>query len=110
MAGAAISYIRVSTAAGPLRLGLEAQRRAIAEFCEREGLAIVVAKLDRLSRDVAFVTGAIRTVAIARASVCSLSIHVMAASRSVASEHTDVGLSYDRRLGKRSNQLRARRR
>ena len=74
-------------------LGLEAQRRAIADFCEREGLAItgefvevetgkgadaldrrprlgaalaaakrarcsiVVAKLDRLSRDVAFISG-----------------------------------------------------
>ena len=74
-------------------LGLEAQRRAIAEFCEREGLAItgefvevetgkgadalerrpqlaaalaaarrarcsiIVAKLDRLSRDVAFIAG-----------------------------------------------------
>ena len=88
MAGAAIAYIRVSTARqGRSGLGLEAQRRAIAEFCEREGLtvagelvevetgkgadalerrpqlaaalatakkarcSIIVAKLDRLSRD-----------------------------------------------------------
>ena len=94
MAGAAIAYIRVSTARqGRSGLGLEAQRRAIAEFCEREGLAttdefvevengkgadalerrpqlaaalaaakkarcsIIVAKLDRLSRDVAFIAG-----------------------------------------------------
>ena len=94
LAGAAISYIRVSTARqGRSGLGLEAQRRAIAEFCEREGLAvtgefvevetgkgadalerrpqlaaalaaakkarcsIIVAKLDRLSRDVAFIAG-----------------------------------------------------
>ena len=94
MAGAAISYIRVSTARqGRSGLGLEAQRRAVAEFCEREGLGIVgeyvevetgkgadalerrpqlaaalasakkarcsiiVAKLDRLSRDVAFIAG-----------------------------------------------------
>ena len=94
MAGAAISYIRVSTARqGRSGLGLEAQHRAIAEFCEREGLAvtgefvevetgkgadalerrpelvsalaaakkircsIIVAKLDRLSRDVAFIAG-----------------------------------------------------
>ena len=94
MAGAAIAYIRVSTARqGHSGLGLEAQRRTIIEFCEREGLAvmgeyvevetgkgadalerrpqlasalatakrarcsIVVAKLDRLSRDVAFIAG-----------------------------------------------------
>ena len=94
MAGAAVAYIRVSTARqGRSGLGLEAQRRAIAEFCDREGLAttgefvevetgkgadalerrpqlatalatakrarcsIVVAKLDRLSRDVAFIAG-----------------------------------------------------
>ena len=42
MAGAAIAYIRVSTARqGRSGLGLEAQRRAVAEFCEREGLAVV---------------------------------------------------------------------
>ncbi len=41
MAGVAIAYIRVSTARqGRSGLGLEAQRRAIAEFCEREGLAV----------------------------------------------------------------------
>ncbi len=94
MAGAAIAYIRVSTARqGRSGLGLEAQRRTIIDFCEREGLAIagefvevetgkgadalerrpqlatalatakrarcsiVVAKLDRLSRDVAFIAG-----------------------------------------------------
>ena len=94
MARAAIAYIRVSTARqGRSGLGLEAQRRAVAEFCEREGLclagefvevqtgkgadalerrpqlasalamakkarcSIVVAKLDRLSRDVAFIAG-----------------------------------------------------
>ena len=94
MAGAAIAYIRVSTARqGRSELGLEAQRRAVAEFCEREGLgivgeyvevetgkgayalerrpqlaaalaaakksrcSIVFAKLDRLSRDVAFIAG-----------------------------------------------------
>ena len=78
---------------GIKQLGLKAQRRAVAEFCEREGLAvtgefveietgkgadalerrpqlaaalasakkarcsIIVAKLDRLSRDVAFIAG-----------------------------------------------------
>ena len=94
MAGAAIAYIRVSTARqGRSGLGLEAQRRAIAEFCEREALttagefvevetgkgadvferrpqlaaalamerktrcSIVVAKLDRLSRDIACIAG-----------------------------------------------------
>ncbi len=41
MAGAAIAYIRVSTARqGRSGLGLEAQRRTIAEFCEREGLPV----------------------------------------------------------------------
>ena len=98
MTAAAIAYIRVSTARqGRSGLGLEAQRRAIAEFCEREDLAvvgefievetgkgadalerrpqlaaalaaakkarcfIVVAKLDRLSRDVAFIAGLMAT-------------------------------------------------
>ncbi len=94
MTGAAIAYIRVSTARqGRSGLGLEAQRKTIIDFCEREGLtvageyvevetgkgadaldrrpqlasalaaakkvrcSIVVAKLDRLSRDVAFIAG-----------------------------------------------------
>jgi DNA invertase Pin-like site-specific DNA recombinase len=89
-----IAYIRVSTARqGRSGLGLEAQRQALAHFCEREGFdiiheylevetgkgadaldrrpqlaaalaqakrmrcAILVAKLDRLSRDVAFIAG-----------------------------------------------------
>jgi DNA invertase Pin-like site-specific DNA recombinase len=94
VSAAVISYIRVSTARqGRSGLGLEAQRQAIVQFCERENLvivgehvevetgkgadaldrrpqlaaalgsakrarcAIVVAKLDRLSRDVAFIAG-----------------------------------------------------
>ena len=94
MVGAAIAYIRVSTARqGRSGLGLEAQRKTIVDFCEKEGFAIVgdfvevetgkgadaldrrpqlaaalaaakrakcsivVAKLDRLSRDVAFIAG-----------------------------------------------------
>lgn len=89
-----VSYLRVSTAKqGRSGLGIEAQRAAIARFCEAEGFtivaehteietgkgadaleqrphlaaalgearrnkcAVVVAKLDRLSRDVAFVAG-----------------------------------------------------
>lgn len=89
-----IAYIRVSTQGqGKSGLGIEAQRKAIAEFVEREGFeligthveietgkgvdaldrrpvltmalaeakrakaAVIVAKLDRLSRDVAFVAG-----------------------------------------------------
>jgi DNA invertase Pin-like site-specific DNA recombinase len=90
----AIIYIRVSTAQqGRSGLGIEAQRQAIARFCDAEGIEIlaehveietgkgtdaldrrpqlaaalaeakrqdcpvVVAKLDRLSRDVAFIAG-----------------------------------------------------
>lgn len=90
----AVIYIRVSTAQqGKSGLGIEAQREAIARFCEAEGIEIiaehveietgkgtdaldrrpqlaealaeakrqdcpvVVAKLDRLSRDVAFIAG-----------------------------------------------------
>lgn len=90
----AISYIRVSTIGqGKSGLGIEAQRQAIARFCEAEGIQIleervevetgkgndalerrpqlaaalaeakrldcpvIVAKLDRLSRDVAFIAG-----------------------------------------------------
>jgi DNA invertase Pin-like site-specific DNA recombinase len=89
-----VAYIRVSTARqGRSGLGLEAQRAALAQFCEAEGYEIVaerlevetgkgadaldrrpelaaalaeakrrkcpvlVAKLDRLSRDVAFIAG-----------------------------------------------------
>ncbi len=89
-----VAYIRVSTARqGRSGLGLEAQRAAIARFCEAEGYEVVaerlevetgkgadalerrpelaaalaeakrrkcpvlVAKLDRLSRDVAFIAG-----------------------------------------------------
>lgn len=89
-----VSYIRVSTARqGRSGLGLDAQRAAIARFCEAEGFeivaehlevetgkgsdaldrrpelaaalatakrrkcAVLVAKLDRLSRDVAFIAG-----------------------------------------------------
>ena len=89
-----ISYIRVSTQGqGKSGLGIEAQRKAIADFATREGFelvaehveietgkgsdaldrrpvlaaalaearkikgAVIVAKLDRLSRDVAFVAG-----------------------------------------------------
>lgn len=89
-----VSYLRVSTVKqGRSGLGIEAQRAAIARFCEAEGFfvieehveietgkgadaldqrpqlataldqarrnkcAVVVAKLDRLSRDVAFVAG-----------------------------------------------------
>ena len=41
LTGAAIAYISVLTARqGRSGLGLEAQRRTIAEFCKREGLAI----------------------------------------------------------------------
>jgi hypothetical protein len=50
-------------------LGLEAQREAIRRFTESEGLklaseyvAVVVAKLDRLSRDVAFIASLMRHV------------------------------------------------
>jgi DNA invertase Pin-like site-specific DNA recombinase len=65
-------YIRVSTQKqGRSGLGLEAQRAANAQFASREGFAItaeftevetgkcsiVVAKLDRLSRDVHFISG-----------------------------------------------------
>lgn len=90
----AVIYIRVSTAQqGKSGLGIEAQREAIARFCEAEGIGIlaehveietgkgtdaldrrpqlaaalaeakrqdcpvIVAKLDRLSRDVAFIAG-----------------------------------------------------
>jgi len=76
--GGIISYIRVSTARqGRSGLGLEAQREAIARFAEAEGFElagefvevetgkgadakhrkVAVAKLDRLSRDVHFISG-----------------------------------------------------
>jgi DNA invertase Pin-like site-specific DNA recombinase len=94
MPKAVVSYIRVSTARqGRSGLGLEAQREAIAQFCQAQGFTVageyieiesgkgadalerrpklaeaiqaarktkgpvVVAKLDRLSRDVNFISG-----------------------------------------------------
>jgi DNA invertase Pin-like site-specific DNA recombinase len=84
MPKAAIAYVRVSTQGqGRSGLGLEAQREAIARFAEAEGFAVaetftevetgkgadalerrpklkgpvIVSKLDRLSRDVHFISG-----------------------------------------------------
>src|SRR6516162_9501608 len=75
---ALIGYVRVSTGAqGRSGLGIEAQREALARFAETEGFElerrpqlaaalaqarrqrcpVAVAKLDRLSRDVHFVSG-----------------------------------------------------
>jgi DNA invertase Pin-like site-specific DNA recombinase len=62
----AVAYLRVSTQQQHRSgLGIEAQRAAIARFGEAAALAaarcakccVVVSKLDRLSRDVAFVSG-----------------------------------------------------
>src|SRR5229473_167991 len=53
-----IAYIRVSTAKqGKSGLGLEAQRAAALAKARKRKCAVVVAKLDRLSRDVHFISG-----------------------------------------------------
>src|SRR5579863_7169634 len=143
----AVAYVRVSTAAqGRSGLGLEAQRAAIKDFAEREGIevldwfteaesgagsdalekrpqlaaaiaaagkrraAVLVAKLDRLSRDVHFISGlmAHRVEFI----VTSLGrqadpfiLHLYAAlaekERSLISERTKAGLQSARRRGQR---------
>ena len=135
----AIAYLRVSTQKqGRSGLGLEAQRTAIARFCEAEGwevveelveiesgkgadaissrpilgealakakklkLPIVVAKLDRLSRDVAFISGLMAqrvkfVVTELGADADSFMLHIYAAlaerERSLISERTKTALA-----------------
>src|SRR6476646_9167335 len=58
--GRAVAYLRVSTQQQQRSgLGIEAQRAAIERFAaaRKARCSIVVSKLDRLSRDVAFVSG-----------------------------------------------------
>ncbi len=143
----AVAYVRVSTAAqGRSGLGLEAQRAAIKDFAEREGIevqdwfteaesgagsdalekrpqlaaaiaaarkrraAVLVAKLDRLSRDVHFISGlmAHRVEFI----VTSLGrqadpfiLHLYAAlaekERALISERTKAGLQAAKRRGQK---------
>lgn len=143
----AVAYVRVSTAAqGRSGLGLEAQRAAIKDFADREGIevldwfteaesgagsdalekrpqlaaaiaaagkrraAVLVAKLDRLSRDVHFISGlmAHRVEFI----VTSLGrqadpfiLHLYAAlaekERALISERTKAGLQAAKRRGQR---------
>src|SRR5579863_4497489 len=143
----AVAYVRVSTAAqGRSGLGLEAQRAAIKDFAEREGIevldwfteaesgagsdalekrpqlaaaiaaagkrraAVLVAKLDRLSRDVHFIGGlmAYRVEFI----VTSLGrqadpfiLHLYAAlaekERALISERTKAGLQAAKRRGQK---------
>lgn len=147
----AVAYVRVSTTAQERSgLGLEAQRQAIADFAEREGLTIgewfteaesgagadalekrpqlaaaiatarklrapvLVAKLDRLSRDVHFISGlmAHRVEFI----VTSLGrqadpfiLHLYAAlaekERWMISERTKAGLQAAKRRGQRLGML-----
>ncbi|OPY63492.1 MAG: DNA-invertase hin [Syntrophorhabdus sp. PtaU1.Bin002] len=116
MQGRFISYIRVSTQKqGNSGLGLEAQRKAIQEYvnrnnwtilhefveietgknderlqlkqaleaCQRTGAKLLVAKLDRLSRDVAFIANLMKTkaefVACDFPEANTFSIHILSA-------------------------------
>jgi DNA invertase Pin-like site-specific DNA recombinase len=143
----AIAYIRVSTARqGRSGLGLEAQRGAIARFCEAEGFEILaehveietgkgadaldrrpelakalkmakrrkcpvlVAKLDRLSRDVAFIAGLMAQrvpfiVAELGADADSFMLHIYAAlaekERQLISGRTKAALQAAKANGKR---------
>lgn len=131
----AIGYMRCSTAKqGRSGLGLEAQRKSIRDFCEKEGIElldeftevasgknddrpvlkealrtakkqncyIVVSKLDRLSRDVHFITGLMShtvpfIVTELGKDVDSFTLHIFAAlsqkERELISQRTKQGLS-----------------
>ena len=139
----AIAYIRVSTnSQGRSGLGLEAQQRAIEQFCQREGVEllstfqevetgkgadaldrrpqlsaamkaakkarsyIVVAKLDRLSRDVHFISGLMSqrvpfVVAELGFDVDPFLLHIYAAlaekERALISQRTKAALQVTRR-------------
>ncbi|HEX5461070.1 MAG TPA: recombinase family protein [Steroidobacteraceae bacterium] len=143
----AVGYVRVSTTAQERSgLGLEAQRQAIADFAEREGLTVrqwfteaesgagadalekrpqlaaaiaaakrlrgpvLVAKLDRLSRDVHFISGLMShrvefvVTALGRQADPFI-LHVYAAlaekERWMISERTKAGLQAAKRRGQR---------
>lgn len=149
----AISYLRVSTITqGKSGLGLEAQREAIARFCDAEGfqvadefvevetgkgadaparrpvlnaalikarkakLPVIVAKLDRLSRDVAFISGLMAQrvpfiVTELGADVDPFMLHIYAAlaekERRLIAERTKAALAVKKaegvKLGNRTN-------
>jgi DNA invertase Pin-like site-specific DNA recombinase len=135
--GRFVSYLRVSTAKqGASGLGLEAQRRAVADFlnggshhlvaevveiesgkrddrpklaealamCQLHNAVLMIAKLDRLSRDVHFLTGlekaGVRFVAADMPEANELTIHVMAvvarAERKMISTKTKAALAAKR--------------
>jgi DNA invertase Pin-like site-specific DNA recombinase len=147
MGTAAVGYVRVSTSAQERSgLGLEAQRQAISDFAEREGLTIaqwfteaesgagadalekrpqlaaaitearkargpvLVAKLDRLSRDVHFISGLMAhrvefvVTALGRQADPFI-LHLYAAlaekERALISERTKAGLRAAKRRGTR---------
>ena len=128
-----VAYYRVSTdRQGQSGLGLEAQRRAVADFaagrggilaeftevesgrrndrpelraaitaCQRERAILVIAKLDRLARNVAFIAGLMESgvefVAVDMPQANRLTIHILAAvaehEREMISERTRVALA-----------------
>jgi DNA invertase Pin-like site-specific DNA recombinase len=135
-----VSYLRVSTKKqGQSGLGLEAQRAAVAEYAEREGLRVaaeyvevesgkksarpelakalnhcraakaclVVAKLDRLARNVAFLSALMEAglefVALDNPYANTFTLHVLAAvaeqEARATSERTKVALAAAKRRG-----------
>src|SRR3954451_11717661 len=154
----AVAYVRVSTSQqGKSGLGIEAQREAIARFCETEGYAvdaehvevetgkgadaldrrpqlaaaltrakrlkgpIIVAKLDRLSRDVHFISGLMSqrvpfVVAGLGAGADPFMLHIYAAfaerERAIISARTKAALQAKKArgalLGNRTNLAEAR--
>ena len=137
---AIVSYLRVSTRKqGDSGLGLEAQRAAVAEYAEREGLEVIaeyvevesgkkaarpqllaalqhcraaraclaVAKLDRLARNVAFLSALMESglefVALDNPYANPFTLHVLAAvaeqEARATSERTKVALAAAKRRG-----------
>lgn len=128
-----VAYYRVSTdRQGASGLGLEAQRRAVADFaagrgdisaefteiesgrkndrpelhaaiiaCQRQRATLIIAKLDRLARNVAFIAGlmesGIEFIAVDMPSANRLTLHILAAvaehEREMISERTRVALA-----------------
>lgn len=76
-------YQEVETGKGSDALAKRSTLRAALEFCRRKGATLVIAKLDRLARNVHFVSGLmesrVRFVACDMPEANELTIHIMAA-------------------------------
>jgi DNA invertase Pin-like site-specific DNA recombinase len=110
------TYVEIETGAGADAIEARPQLREALDDAKRRGCAVLVAKLDRLSRDVAFISGLMARkvpfiVAELGADVDSFTLHLYAAlaekERLMISERTRAALRAKKaagtRLGNRTN-------